>query len=662
MGIAGHGTASWLLVCTGLCLLLPGVDGSGKAQVPQSVSDPVSMGGCFQPENAPSNSAATTAIPRPAAHETASSSANDRPEFLDRSLPSEDETKTPIERAANQSSFEPPLGFTGPSSVVPRTGANEDFVPVEDRWRIGSPYCDRYGLGFPLGEDYPYKLGRISDPYNQNVLKGDYPIIGQHTFFNFSAISSSLVEARQIPTATTPFESTARSFETNFFGRPSQLIYQQNLLLSFDLFHGDGAFKPMDWRVKITPAFNFNTLSAQELGVVSPDVTRGTGRDRGWATVQEYFAEVKLADLSPEYDFMSLRVGSQPFTSDFRGFIFSDVNRAVRLFGTLDGNRDQFNLVYFRQAEKDTNSGLNSFTDRNQNVVIANYFHQDFLFPGYTVEASVHYNDDGPSLLFDRNKFLVRPDPAGVFQPHHVQAVYLGWAGDGHIDRYNISHAFYWALGHDSLNPLANKPVDIDGKMAALELSYDRDWARFRISGLYQSGTGNINSGHGTGFDSILDNPNFAGSEFSFWGRQNIPLFGVNLTQRNSLLADLRSSKIQGQSNFVNPGLWLINMGVDFDVTPKLRIVNNANYMMFDKTNVLEQFVFQGKIQREIGVDLSSGIEYRPLLTNNVIFLGGVSTLLPANGFKQLYNGLDISGIKKVPPLLAAFVEMVLAF
>ena len=91
--------------------------------------------------------------------------------------------------------------------------------------------------------------------------------------------------------------------------------------------------------------------------------------------------------------------------------------------------------------------------------------------------------------------------------------------------------------------------------MAALELSYDRDWARFRTCGFYASGDGNINNSTPTGFDTILDNPNFAGGEFSYWQRQQIPLFGVNLTQRNSLVADLRSSKIQGQSNFVNPGM-----------------------------------------------------------------------------------------------------------
>ena len=86
--------------------------------------------------------------------------------------------------------------------------------------------------------------------------------------------------------------------------------------------------------------------------------------------------------------------------------------------------------------------------------------------------------------------------------------------------------------------------------MAAVELSYDRDWARFRTSYFYASGDNNPNNSHATGFDTIFDNPNFAGGEFSFWQRQNVPIFGVNLTQRNSLVPDLRSSKIQGQANF----------------------------------------------------------------------------------------------------------------
>jgi hypothetical protein len=95
-----------------------------------------------------------------------------------------------------------------------------------------------------------------------------------------------------------------------------------------------------------------------------------------------------------------------------------------------------------------------------------------------------------------------------------------------------------------------------------------------------------------------LDNPNFAGGQFSFWQRQAIKLFGVNLVNANSFIPDLRSSKFEGQSNFVNPGLILFNVGVDFELTPKLRMINNLNFMWFDETTILEQFTFDGHIVR----------------------------------------------------------------
>src|SRR6185312_4142266 len=271
-------------------------------------------------------------------------------------------------------------------------------------------------------------------PFNQNVLKGDYPILGQNTFLDLTFSSFSFIEPRQLPTQTSPFESTAHPNHFDFFGRPDQLFYFHNFVLTVDLFHGDAAFKPPDWRLKLTPIVNVNYLTVEELAQVNPNVQKGTSRARGWVTLQEWFVEKKIADLSPNYDFVSVRAGSQPFNSDFRGFIFNDVNRAVRLFGTRNADRDQFNVAYFRQQEKDTNSLLNSFNDRGQDIFIANYFRQDFIWPGYTSQWSVHYNHDSPSFHFDRNNFLVRPDPVGVFQQHEVDAFYLGWSGDGHIN------------------------------------------------------------------------------------------------------------------------------------------------------------------------------------------------------------------------------------
>ena len=562
----------------------------------------------------------------------------------------------------------PPLrqpGFTGRSGIrLSEESAfdwdewGNDFLPRTDRWRLGMPAWDRYGKGHPFLEESPYVDGNWWDPYHQNVLKGDFPIIGQHTFLNLTISDQQIFEGRQVPTPTTPFESTAHPDEQPFFGDPDQYFYNHNLFFSVELNHGDGAFKPADWRLKLTQAFNMNHLVVDELAVVNHDVRKGTSRFRTDYALEEWFLETKLADLGPEYDFMSVRAGSQFFSSDFRGLLFSDTNRAVRLFGTRSGNRDQFNLVFVDQTEKETNSGLNTFADRQQNTVIANYYRQDFLFPGLTVEASYHFNRDQATFLFDKNDFLARPDPVGIYAPHEVKAHYLGVAMDGHIERYNVSGAFYCVLGKDELNPLAGQPVTVNAQMAALELSYDRDWMRFRTSYFYASGDGDISDNEATGFDTIFDNPSFAGGQFSYWQRQQLRLFGVNLVNRMSLVPDLRSSKLQGQTNFVNPGLQLLNFGADGDLTPKTKLITNVNFLWFNQTEVLEQYVFQESIASFIGTDLSAGIEHRPFLTNNVIAVGGISALVPGAGFRDLYDPL----VGASRTLVGAFVELVLTY
>jgi hypothetical protein len=123
-------------------------------------------------------------------------------------------------------------------------------------------------------------------------------------------------------------------------------------------------------------------------------------------------------------------------------------------------------------------------------------------------------------------------------------------------------------LGTDLFNPIANSTFplvlhrrDINAQMAALELSLDKDWIRYRVSAFYSSGASRPTSNTERGFDSIMDNPNFAGGFFSFWVREGIRLLstGVGLTEGNSLIPSLQSSKSEGQANFVNPGIFIYN-------------------------------------------------------------------------------------------------------
>src|SRR5262245_58678909 len=172
-----------------------------------------------------------------------------------------------------------PLGFAGPSRVAVRESqTDERFIPIEDRWRIGFPLWDRYGTGQVRGEDVPYMFGNIWNPFNQNVLKADYPLFRQDIFLDLTASTQTLFEPRQTLTATTPFESTVNPNQRDFFGSPNQSFFSQNFLVALDLFKGDAAFRPVDWRIKVTGIFNINNLAVSELANVNPDVTRGTDR------------------------------------------------------------------------------------------------------------------------------------------------------------------------------------------------------------------------------------------------------------------------------------------------------------------------------------------------------------------------------------------------
>ena len=103
-----------------------------------------------------------------------------------------------------------------------------------------------------------------------------------------------------------------------------------------------------------------------------------------------------------------------------------------------------------------------------------------------------------------------------------------------------------------------------------------------------------------------------------------------------SLVPDLRSSKIQGQANFINPGLFLYNAGVDIDITPKLRGFLNLNLIRFARTEPLEVLLFQKPIHAGIGADSGIGVSYRPPLSENIVLTGGVNGFSPFQGFRDI--------------------------
>lgn len=535
--------------------------------------------------------------------------------------------KSPFQKSANEREND----FGGRNRRVPQA----DFLPVPDRFRIGLP-----------GDYVQNTRGSLFDPYNQNVLKGDYPVIDKpgdedDWFLILTLTSDTLVEARRLPVPT-PVSSNDPGQRKFFEDTGDQQLINQNFIATVEFFEGDTVYKPRDLEFRATVVGNLNYLHTEQQQVVNIDFREGSDRFDEELAFQELFIEKHLMDLSSSYDVLALRVGIQGFNSDFRGFLFSDNLPGIRLFGNYDNNTWQYNLAYFRQLEKDTNSGLNTFDDRNQNIFVANVFRQDFIVPGYTTEFSLAYNNDHSSgdREFDRNGFLVRPAPVGTIGTNEIDVVYLGWGGDGHFGRVNITHQFYEALGRESMNAIAGQEQDVNAQFAALELSYDFDYIRYRASAVYASGDRDPEDGDATGFDSIFDNSNIAGGGLAYFDRQPIRLTGsgIGLKQRLSLLPNLRTSKEQGQANFVNPGLLLFNVGADVEVTPKIKLIGNASYLRFVNTKSMDLVLQDNDLDNEIGVDLSVGVIYRPFLNNNVILTGGAACLIPGQGFEDLYD------------------------
>ncbi|MGX5712157.1 hypothetical protein ACWKWJ_05610 [Sphingopyxis terrae subsp. ummariensis] len=520
----------------------------------------------------------------------------------------------------------------------------EDQLPVPDRWR--------------LIESLGVVKERWFDPYHQNTLKGDrpidrskvpwLPIRGDDWFFVASAVSDTVFEPRTFPIPV-GVQTTERPGSLDVFGKNRSVVLSQTLIAGAALIKGSTAFKPPDVEYRVTLAYNFNYVDVPERRVLDVRPSQPSHRYDNFLGVQELFVDKHLGNDSDRYDFHSIRIGIQPFQSDFRGFLFNDSQLGIRLFGNRDNNRFQYNVAAFWRLEKDTNSGLNDITQspRDDFIFTANLYRQDFPFVGLTSQVSVTYNRNREKndIQIDHNGFPVRPALLGDLRGREYDVTYLGYSADGRIGRINLTASFYAALGEDRNSFFTSKPAKIRAGFGAAELSYDHDWMRFRLSGLYATGDSDPYNDVEGGFDAIFENPIFGGADTSYWIRQTIPFAGggrvISINGRNGILNSLRSSKEEGQSNFNNPGTVFVGAGADFDLSPETRVSVNANHLWFDNTAGLQVLRSEGSIPKDIGWDLSVAGIWRPKATQNIVGRLSAAVLLPGDGFKDLFENRE---------------------
>lgn len=490
--------------------------------------------------------------------------------------------------------------FSAPALDAAEAERPSEYRPDLDRWRV----LDDTGQRITKPS--------ILDPYNQNILKGDIPIIGDHTFFVFTGVFDFTLDTRR----NLDFK---RRRGTPLVGgaafQGDNVVTKTEFTPSFELFHGDTVFQPKDWAIKIRPSIKSVT------GDKNPAAKVKGGFDfEGKRTVdfgiQEGFAEVKLFEVGEQFDATSVRGGIQNFNSDFLGLVYNDNALGVRFFSEIVQNTYQINVGYFDRFFKDPFAALNTDKRRKHQVAAINFVWNDVL-PGFALS---------PSFQFSHDEISSRD----------LRAYYIGLASNGHIGRLVLNPAIYYAFGRTSDNTIEGKVQDISAFMIFVGLAYPVQYFNPRFAFVYASGDGHPRSGTATGFDSINDNVNFGGGQNSYFFGEKIQLGNTTLLRGNSLFPSLRGGNATAQ--FENPGSIIINLGLDVALTTKTILEANYNFVSFADTAVLEARQRVSNISRHLGSELNLGATYRPLLNENIILSLGGAVMFPGEGIRDLFG------------------------
>jgi hypothetical protein len=507
--------------------------------------------------------------------------------------------------AATTFAYSPPAQAQGTAPP-----GRPDIEASPNRWRLIEP------LG--IGER---ARNPLYDPYVPNPVKGDYPLFGDKVFFSATGVVDTFVDFKR---------------NLDFFsgGRFRNVPYHEHNVLGqitaaafFEIFQGDTVFAPKDWAIRLAPIMRFRCgdLNATD---------HGCGE---FFTMQEAFGELKLFEIGQTFDATSARVGLQGFTSDFFGLVYNDVQPGVRFFSEIERNRFKVNIAAFDRLNKEKLSALNEFSRREHQVVVAGLQWDDFIFDGFNVLPNFVFSSDAAP---------------GVAAGGHLTAYYFGLTTNGRIDRVNVASAFYWVTGHTANNTPNRNSQEISAGMAFTQVAYPIAFVNPRLAVAYATGDGDVTDNHAGGFDSVFDNVAFGGGQFSYLFGEKIQLGATTVLRGNSVFPSLRGANATSQ--YVNPGVFAINPGIDVALTPTTTLEANYAYVRFDKTASLRAAAGGRNVSNEIGHELNAGVAWRPFLNEQVILFGGAAVFLPGQGIKDTFGNDD--------PVYKTVVRLVLTF
>ncbi len=489
-----------------------------------------------------------------------------------------------------------------PAEAAPPAPAADDptpdeIKPVRTRWRT-------YNV-----EGYPEYGYRIYDPYHQNLIKADYPIAGDW-FMEVSALETMVFKARRNLDFSNVFADQISAGTLEFFRHNN--FYGQNLIFGAEFRRNDDAFVPSNFRIRINGVADFkNNVNA---------FIRGSHVD---TTLFDAFADVRLADFGhSNFDQLFLRAGIQGFKSDFHGLVFNDVGLGGRLFGEARKNRLRYDIAYFKLFQKDPISGFIDFSQPSSHQVgIARLAWEDFLVTGWNSEWTFHYNRD--------HRKQTDTD---------LDTFYLGASFNGHVGRLILNPAVHFVTGHaDALE--AGVPVQhsVAAWTGLLDVQYPLDFMTFRFGYVYASGDSDPTDRHDTGFDAISDGTVLFGGPLSYWVGENIRFGRGDFTRANSYYPSFRGAN--APANYINPGLQLVNLGSDFNLSPRVQFAVNLNYMRFNEVGPYTNRIVI--LDRDAGIEGNVFVRWKPFLrqiNENLVFDNGFSIMNPLPGVRGAFQ------------------------
>lgn len=492
-----------------------------------------------------------------------------------------------------------PAGATRPGKGKEKP---TEYRPVDTRWRT-------YTLeGVP---QYGYHL---LDPYHQNRIKGDFPMFGQNWFTEVDTFQTAVYQNRRnLDFSKNPvFASQIAAGKLRFFSHNN--FADENAVFGGEIRHNDDRFFPSNYRFHIDGAVDFK----HDINAFDP-LSEAHGQ------IFDAFMDFQLADPGKvDFNQIFLRGGIQNFKSDFHGLIFNDVGLGGRIFGDELKNRLRWDVVFLKLFQKDAVSGFIDFTKPSaHDVFITRLTWEDFLVKGWTSEWSFHFNHDPRAGV-------------GGAPGLNLNTFYAGTTLDGHVGRFIFNPAIYGVMGHaDHLVSGAVQTHFVRAWNGLIDLEYPLDYWKFRVGYDYASGD-NPNSTIDTGFDAISDAVILFGGPISYLVGQDIKFGKGDFTRANSFLPAFRGAN--AQANYVNPGLQLMNVGVDSIITPRVQLSLNLNYYRFNNTGTFGAAVINHK---EMGAEENIFVQWEPFLreiNNTFVIQTGLSVLHPLPGLRDAFG------------------------